>query len=182
MIYGKRLRLRGIEKADLVKFQEWINDPEVIQGLDVSVPQSMLDEQGWLERAVQREPAEKPLAIEVRAGRAWKLIGNCGFFHLEWINRAAELGILIGEKSQWNKGYGTEAVELLVRHGFENLNLNRIYLRVFATNPGARRAYEKAGFVLEGTARQGFYKNGKFIDDHQMSVLRSEWDSRQEGR
>jgi RimJ/RimL family protein N-acetyltransferase len=182
MIYGKRLRLRGVEKTDIPKFYEWINDPEVNEGLAVYLPMSMMDEQGWLERASQREQPEKPLAIEMRDRKDWRLIGNCGFFNIEWTHRAAEFGIMIGDKSVWNQGYGTEAVQLILQHGFETLNLNRIYLRVYSTNPRAKRVYEKAGFILEGTMREAVYKHGKYANVHFMGVLRSEWDARQEGR
>ena len=63
----------------------------------------------------------------------------------------------------------------MLQHGFETLNLHRIYLRVYSTNPRARRSYEKAGFVLEGTLREAVYRHGKYADIHVMSVLRSEW-------
>ncbi len=181
MIYGKRIRLRGVEKTDLPKFYEWINDPEVNEGLAVHLPFSMADEEKWLESIGSREQAEKPLAIERRDGDGWRLIGNCSFFHIEWPNRAAEFGIMIGDKSIWNKGYGSEAVRLILGHGFGTLNLNRIYLRVHSTNPRARRVYEKAGFVLEGTLRQAVYQRGGYADVHFMGVLRSEWDARREG-
>jgi RimJ/RimL family protein N-acetyltransferase len=69
---------------------------------------------------------------------------------------------------------------LLVQHGFETLNMNRIYLRVYSTNLRAIRAYEKAGFVVEGTLREVVYKHGKYSDVHMMSVLRSEWESKRE--
>ncbi len=182
MIYGKRVRLRGVEKADVPKFYEWINDPDVTDGLAVYLPFSMQDEEKWLESIGSREQAEKPLAIEMREGRGWRLIGNCSFFHIEWTNRAAEFGIMIGDKSIWNKGYGTETVELILQHGFDTLNLNRVFLRVYSSNPRARRAYEKAGFVFEGTMREAVYKRGKYADVHFMSVLRSEWDARRESR
>jgi diamine N-acetyltransferase len=92
-----------------------------------------------------------------------------------------EFGIFIGDKSLWDKGYGTEAVELLLLHGFQTLNLNRIYLRVYSTNLRAKRSYEKAGFVLEGTLRQAMYRHGQYADIHIMSVLRPEWAACQEG-
>jgi diamine N-acetyltransferase len=182
MIYGKRIRLRGVEKSDIPKSYEWINDPEVNAGLAVDLPMSMTDEEVWFEKAGKREQAEKPMTIEARDGDGWKLIGNCGVFNIEWTHRAAELGIMIGDKSAWDKGYGTETMELLLQHGFETLNLNRVYLRVYSTNPRAIRAYQKAGFVLEGTLRQGVYKHGAYADIHVMSVLRSEWDARREGQ
>jgi RimJ/RimL family protein N-acetyltransferase len=182
MIYGKRIRLRGVERSDIPKFYEWLNDPEVIEGLSLFLPMSMADEEKWFETAMQREGYEKPLTIEIKDGDGWRLIGNCAFFNFEWPNRCAEFGIFIGDKTTWNKGLGTETVEMILQHGFDTLNLNRIYLRVYSMNPRARRAYEKAGFILEGTMREGVYKHGRYADIHIMSVLRSEWDARREGK
>ena len=84
----------------------------------------------------------------------WKLIGTYAFDDIDWRIRSAEFGIMIGDKTYWNRGYGTEAVRLLCQHGFNTLNLNRIFLHVFENNPRAIRAYEKAGFILEGRERQ----------------------------
>jgi RimJ/RimL family protein N-acetyltransferase len=175
MIYGERVRLRGIERGDLPKYYEWINDPDVFEGLSINLPMSMVDEERWFDGTTHREQAEKPLAIEIQEQGGWRLIGNCGFFDFDWTSRAAEFGIMIGDKSVWDQGYGTETVLLLLKHGFETLNLNRIVLRVFDNNRRAVRAYEKAGFTLEGTLRQAAYKNGAYHDLHVMSVLRSEW-------
>jgi diamine N-acetyltransferase len=180
MIYGKRIRLRGVERTDVPKSFEWINDPEVNEGLAVYLPMSLRDEEQWFDQMAQRDQSEKPMAIEVREGEGWNLIGNCGVFNIEWMHRTAELGIMIGDKSIWNQGYGTETMQLLLQHGFETLNLNRIYLRVYSTNPRAMRAYEKAGFVLEGTLREAVYKHGNYANVHIMSVLRSEWKSNKE--
>ena len=107
--------------------------------------------------------------------RQWKLIGSLAFNEIDWRNRAAEFGIMIGDKTYWNRGYGTEAVRLLVNHGFNTLNLNRIFLRVFENNPRAIRAYEKAGFVHEGRLRQAEFRDGKYIDVLMMSMLKDEF-------
>ncbi len=87
--------------------------------------------------------------IEIKDRRRLASIGNCGFFDINWRIRSAEVGLFIGEKSCWNKGYGTEVMRLLLQHGFGTLNLNRIFLRVDAENLGGIRAYEKAGFIQE---------------------------------
>jgi RimJ/RimL family protein N-acetyltransferase len=178
VIYGKRIRLRAVEREDVKKFHEWVNDPEVTRGLAMFMPLSMREEENWFEEQLKRDPKEKPLAIEVKKGRAWKLIGNCGVFGISATHRFAELGIMIGDKGEWNKGYGSEAMTLLLKHGFETLNLNRIFLRVYADNIRAVRSYEKAGFILEGRQREAVYKHGKYEDVLFMSVLRSEWASR----
>jgi RimJ/RimL family protein N-acetyltransferase len=175
MIYGERIRLRSIERGDLPHYVEWLNDPEVIEGLVMNVPFSLDDETRWFENLANRPAEERPLAIEIRDGEGWKLIGSCGFHEIDWKGRAAEVGIAIGHKASWNQGYGTETMRLMLQYGFETLNLNRIFLRVYEYNRRAVRSYEKAGFVLEGRMRQARYHAGKYHDEYIMSVLRSEW-------
>jgi RimJ/RimL family protein N-acetyltransferase len=177
MFYGKRIRLRGVEKEDIPRFVEWMNDPEVIEGLLIYWPMSTADEQRWFERLADREMVEKPLSIDMREGEGWRHIGSCGFHNIEWNNGMAEIGISIGEKSVWNQGLGTETVALMLQVGFETLNLNRVYLRVHSNNKRAIRSYEKCGFVHEGALRQAVYQHGKYQDLLFMSVLRSEWES-----
>lgn len=178
MIFGKRIRLRGVEREDLPLFVEWLNDPEVIEGLIFMHPLSLEEEKQWFENLADRPQSERPLAIEIQDGEQWRIIGNCGFHNISQINRSSEVGIFIGDKSLWNYGYGTETMQLLLKHGFETLNLNRISLVVYDDNLRAIRAYEKAGFVLDGRLRQAKYKNGRYGDELIMSVLRTEWDAR----
>jgi RimJ/RimL family protein N-acetyltransferase len=180
MIFGERIRLRADERSDIPFFQNWLNDPEVLAGLGHYLPFSLVAEEQWFESMIKQPREEQPLAIEALPASgvpddAWQLIGNCGLFGFEWKNRLAELGIFIGEKAYWNHGYGAEAMRLLLRHGFDTLNLNRIWLRVFCTNQRAIRCYEKVGFVHEGCYRQAEFRNGEYIDVLIMSVLRSEW-------
>ena len=117
----------------------------------------------------------QPLAIEVFTSDGWQLVGNISLHNIEQINRCAEVGLFIGDKEYWNQGYGREAMRLMLRHAFDHLNLNRVYLRVYETNPRGIRSYERAGFVQEGRLRQAQYFNGIFVDVLIMSVLRSEW-------
>jgi RimJ/RimL family protein N-acetyltransferase len=177
MIYGERVRLRGVEREDLPRFVAWLNDPEVRENLAMQTPLSQANEESWFENMLKRPIEEQPLVIEVRQADLWIPVGDCGLFSIDWHARSAEVGIFIGEKLLWSQGYGAEAMRLLLRHGFETYNLNRIYLRVYETNPRAVRSYEKAGFTLEGRERQGMYKDGKYLDVLQMSILRSEWDA-----
>lgn len=176
MIYGDRIRLRADERADLSRFVEWLNDPEVREGISSHLPISQVEEEQWYENMLKTPRDEHPFAIEIRTEDGiWKLIGNCGLFDFNWLCRSAEVGIFIGDKSCWNQGYGTEVMRLLLKHGFDTVNLNRIYLRVFVANPRAIRCYEKVGFVHEGRLRQAGFKNGQYVDFFIMSVLRSEY-------
>lgn len=180
MIFGEHIRFRAIDRDDLPDFVKWINDPEVSQGIGKYLPFSMADEEDWFETMHKRPASEHVLAIEVKAvapqgDETWRLVGSCGFFNHDQHNASAEFGIMIGDKSYWNKGHGTEAVRLLVKHGFHTLNLNRIYLRVLENNPRAIRAYEKAGFTHEGRQRQADFRDGKYIDLLVMSILKDEF-------
>ncbi len=184
MIYGERIRFRGAERADLPDFVRWINDPEVQAGIGIYSPYSQAEEDNWFEEMLKRPRDEHVLVIEAHQpggetaddhAESWRVIGSIGLFAIDHRAQSAELGINIGEKSFWDQGYGTEAVRLLVKHGFETLNLHRIFLRVLETNPRAIRAYEKAGFTHEGRQRQAEYRNGRYIDLLVMSFLREEF-------
>jgi RimJ/RimL family protein N-acetyltransferase len=175
MIYGDRVRLRHVEREDLVQFQVWLNAPGVSQGLSMHTPLSMAEEENWFEDMLKRPIDERPLCIEARVDDGWQLIGNSGFIAIDWRNRSAELGIFIGDKSYWDRGYGSEVMKMLLKHGFSTLNLHRIFLRVFEDNPHAIRGNEKAGFVHAGRQRQAEYHNGHYHDVLFMSVLHPEW-------
>lgn len=178
MIYGKRIRFRAPERKDIPAFIEWLNDPEVRHGIAAFLPMSIAREEQWFDNMLARPIETHPFAIELRKSSKWILIGTCGLHDIDWISRKAEIGIMIGDKRQWNKGLGTEAMELILKHGFETLNLHRLYLKVFADNPRAIRTYEKAGFVHEARLRESHFSDGVYKDDLIMSVLRSEWAAR----
>src|SRR3972149_768293 len=178
MIIGKRLRLRHAERSDIPIFVRWLNDPEVRAGISAYLPLSLVEEEKWFEKSQERPPEERNLCIEVKQGDDWLLIGTTSFFDFNWRTRKAEIGIMIGEKSFWNQGYGTETMLLMLQHGFETLNLHRIYLKVYATNPRAIRSYEKVGFVHEGRLREAHYADGVYADDLVMSMLRPEWEEK----
>ncbi len=93
---------------------------------------------------------------------------------ISWCRRAS-FGILIGDKAAWGKGYGSEATRLMLRHAFETLNLNRVWLHVYEYNQRGIRAYEKVGFRREGVLRQDTFRDGRYWDTIAMAVLREEW-------
>jgi RimJ/RimL family protein N-acetyltransferase len=177
MLVSKRVRLRAVEREDLPRFQRWLNDEEVYAGLTIYLPLSLVDEEKWFEDMTKAPADEHLLAIEICQGDAWVPVGSCGFHNVDHRVRSAEVVIFIGEKPYWNQGYGTQVMRMFLRHGFDTLNLNRIYLRVFETNLRAIRSYERAGFLHEGRMRQAMYRNGRYIDVLLMSVLRQEWEA-----
>ena len=177
-LFGKRIRLRAAEKSDIDTFCRWVNDPEVTENLMMVYPMSKVEEEHWFENMLQKPPSNHVLVIDIRDEEnpsIWRAIGTCQFIAIDWLNRFGEVGIMIGEKSLWNQGYGTEAMRLLIQHGFNTLNLNRVWLQVYSKNKRGIRAYEKAGFVHEGVYRQAHFQHGRYFDVHLMSILREEW-------
>ena len=104
-----------------------------------------------------------------------RLIGTCAFSQLDGDNGSALYHITIGEKEVWGRGFGTEATQLMLDHAFSRLGLHRVGLSVFSFNERAIRSYEKVGFVVEGRARDAIYRDGRYWDEIDMSMLESEW-------
>jgi len=175
MIYGDRIRLRAAEKSDIELFVTWLNDPDVRQYLLLHLPMSIAQEDKWFENNLSMPFAEQVMVIEAKDGDSWKPIGNTSFMGIEWTHRLAEVGIFIGEKEYWNRGYGRETMKLMLKHGFNTLNFNRIWLRVNEQNARGIKAYEYAGFQCEGRLRQAVYQDGRYHDMVIMSVLREDW-------
>lgn len=180
MILGQRVRLRAIERSDIPTFVRWFNDPEVRQYLLMYTPMSAAQEERWFESHLNARD-DYLYAIEAHVGEQWVHIGNVGLHKLDWKNRNAELGIVLGEKSYWGQGYGTDAVRTLLRFAFQELNLHRVQLDVFDHNRRAQRCYEKAGFRREGTRRQALFREGRYRDVHVMGILREEFEGQEKG-
>jgi RimJ/RimL family protein N-acetyltransferase len=106
-----------------------------------------------------------------------KHIGNIKLDNFDWVSRTCELGVLIGEKDFWGKGIGSEVCKLTIKYAFEQLNIRKILLAVYAHNIGAIKVYEKLGFVNEGTLRQHIWSNGAYVDKHYMGLFASEFKS-----
>jgi len=175
VLTGERVRLRAIEKSDLPAFVRWLNDLEVRRNLELIAPLSMGQEEGWYADVLSQPVIAQPLGIEIQHDGQWVLIGNISFLNINHSDRNAEVGIFIGEKQFWNQGYGTEAMRLMLQHGFETLNFDRIYLRVYASNPRGMHSYAKNGFIEEGRLRNHHYLEGRYIDVIIMGILKHEW-------
>jgi len=181
VLFGEGVRLRALERSDVPALMRWMNDPEIRRYLLAFQPVSTPWEERWVDR-MQDSKEDFVYAIEVLYGGTFLHVGNTGLHHVDWRNRRAELGIVIGEKSWWGRGFGTEVVRTMLRFAFEELGLHRVELEAFDYNPRARRCYEKAGFTFEGTRRQWAYHEGTWHDSDRMGILRPEWDAREEAK
>ena len=177
MLIGERVRLRALERMDIPTLLRWMNDPEVREGLLVFKPMSTMMEERWLEGLADR-PDDYVFGVEALIEGHWRHVGNVGLHGIERHHRRAEIGIVIGEKDAWGKGYGSEAMALMMRFAFHELGLHRIELEVFESNLRALKTYRALGFVEEGVRRESIYTGGRFIDALHMGVLRSEYDAR----
>ena len=174
MIVGERVRLRPIEREDLPRFVEWFSDPEVRRYLSMVLPFSLAQEERWFEALLDRleERTLVALTIETLDGVH---IGNIGLHNIDWKDRHAELGIAIGEKEYWGRGYGTDAIHTILRVAFHDMNLHRVFLRVHADNARGIRCYQKVGFQMEGTLRESVFQQGAYHDMLVMGILTTEF-------
>jgi RimJ/RimL family protein N-acetyltransferase len=174
VIRSERLYLRPAEREDLPHFVRWFADAEVARHLALRAPFSLAMEEKWLDGMIERQGKSDYhfVACLVDDGRP---IGTVGLHGLDLENGSAEFGISIGEKGEWNRGYGTEALHAICDFGFGSLRLERIELHVYEDNARAVRSYEKAGFRHEGRLRRAHFGEGRHSDVMVMSLLRDEW-------
>lgn len=174
---GKFVRLSAYDPEEMSKaYSRWSRNSEYFRLLNSSARpmQSPKAAAKWMEEEVgEMSPASYYFAIRALDGD--KLIGELGLDVVDWSGRDAFVGLGIGETEYWSKGYGTEAMNILLRFAFSEINLRRMTLTVFEYNPRAIRSYEKAGFQHEGRLRQVLNKEGKRWDMLYMGILREEW-------
>jgi RimJ/RimL family protein N-acetyltransferase len=179
---GNLVRLTAEEPDAMAKAMPvWNLDSEYYRMLDGS-PQILWSEKKvkeWLEKDLDRDPAQD-LFFGMRTLAEDKLIGFMSLFDLAWNQGEAIVAIAIGERAYWNKGYGTDAMRVMLRYVFDELNLRRLTLIVFEHNPRGLRSYQKAGFVVEGRIRGAMLREGRRWDWFYMGILREEWEARNE--
>jgi RimJ/RimL family protein N-acetyltransferase len=173
---GKLVRLAGIDPAEVSQsFAQWNRDSEYMRLMDTDPPRlhSTKAIKDWLEKELEK--ATDMYWFAIRTLEDDRLVGDITLSVINWGSRDAFTGIAIGAREFWGKGYGTDAMQALLRYGFLELNLRRISLTVFEFNERARRSYEKAGFRLEGRQRQYMQREGQRWDILYMGILQEEW-------
>jgi RimJ/RimL family protein N-acetyltransferase len=174
IIRAGRVFLRPFEKADAEVYHRWRTDADVVRLASLGRPLSRAEVERRIGRLAEEQGTEV-FAFVICLVDDERPIGEALLFGLDRAHGSAELGIFIGEQGEWSRGYGTDAVNALVDFGFGELRLERIFLNVWTENARAIRAYEKAGFVREGTLRHDRYEGGRYTSGHVMSMLRDEW-------
>ena len=180
MLQGEKVVLRALERSDLPRLCAFNNDVELelSGGGDPPLPQSLARlEAEFDERA--RQGGRDGAVFAIEAGGA--LIGQCGLRHDGLVAATAqtyELGIAIGDKAYWGKGYGRDAVKVLLDYAFRLRNAHKVWLMVNAPNERAIRAYRACGFVEEGRLRSHVWGDGRYLDLVYMGILRDEFSAR----
>jgi RimJ/RimL family protein N-acetyltransferase len=160
--------LSSIRSEDSETMFRWINDPETVRFNAPFKPVHWENHQDWMQ-ALGKLSNKFVFAVRV----ADKLVGVVQLLDVDPVHRSAELTIRIGTEENRGNGYGTQALKLVTDFGWRDLNLNRIWLRVFADNARAIRAYKKAGFMEEGVMREAAHIDGRFVDIIIFGILRS---------
>ncbi len=167
---GELVLLRPRVDDDLPLFARWHGNPDVRHWLHMSeIPNQTLELERQRWQIARNDPTRVSFVIETLEGVP---IGNIVLVDIDAAHRRAELGIAIGEKEHWGRGYGTDAIRVVLRFAFEVLNLRRVELITDIDNERGIRAYEKCGFVREGVLRAKRLRYGEPLDMLIMSVLR----------
>lgn len=175
-LYGKRIMLREYKKDDIYEIRKWVNNPNIVDNLsDIFMyPHTLNETERFVNSKLEDTSETKGFVIAHKEDEGY--IGQLDFIRVDWKNRTAEIGIVIGSEENHRKGYGTEAIQLMQDFAFNRMNLNKLELRVHIYNIKAYKCYLKCGFVEEGRIRQNFYINGKYTDTIYMGILKSEYE------
>ncbi len=171
-LIGELVYLRPLDRADAPAVVPWVNDPEITRSLRIYRPLNLQAEEEYIDQ-IRKSETDVTLGLCVRGDD--RFIGVTGLHAIDFKNRHTGFGIVIGERTEWDKGYGTDATRLMVNYAFATLNLNRVWLQVYEFNVRGRKTYEKVGFRVEGIQRQDRYSDGRYWDTTLMAVLREEW-------
>jgi len=174
VLKGAKVTLRPPDETDPKRFIEWFADAEVTRYLGTAFPLSLQAE----EEAIKKlgEAKETVWWVVEAEGKA---IGATGIHRIDWINAHATTGTVIGDKSCWRKGYGSEAMALRTEYAFRQLNLHKLKSGAFMENEPSKRALQKAGYKQVGVYREDFWRDGKWHDHWECEVLRADWEKEQ---
>ena len=174
MIEGRLVDLRARSIADAERAERWMSDTEIAHNMGERYGVSLSSTQRRLEERTGKfmDFSGLLLAIDTKDGEH---IGSCSLFNTSPEDHSAWLGIMIGERAYWSKGYGSDALVTLCRFGFEEMGLNRMGLEVWSFNEHAMRCYRRCGFAEEARLREDVYLDGKHHDNVVMSLLRDEF-------
>ena len=175
MFDGKIVTLRTLELSDIDAIMEHWNDLEFRQNCGRAMVQSREEQLEFIKRTWKMRQEGKGYFFAIIDKETKKYLGHVALCVNNHIARSFELGIFIYNKNDWNKGYGTDAMEVILHFGFNYLNLHRIGLSVYPNNERGIHVYKKLGFKETGRKRKTRFMNGEYRDEILMDILQEEW-------
>ena len=172
VLTGKRVYLRPLAKEDSVYLRKWSDDAEIRGLIGEVTSMSQADCEKFLEEVCADNSREWFVVVIKKNDR---VIGEAGLLRMFPAWRTTDVSVIIGEKEEWGKGYGTEAILLLLDYAFRHLDFHRVAIGVVGFNERALRFWEKVGFRREGIQRDGYYYDDKYYDFVTMSILEDEF-------
>lgn len=167
------IQLRELARSDLQYVNRWRQNRSLTDGLGAPFRYIGPEvDSMWFDRYVTRRGTDVRCVICLDDSP--EPVGLVSLTGIDPVHRHGEFHILLGDSVKHGEGFGTEATRVMVRHAFDDLNLNRVFLHVLTTNHAAIRVYEKVGFVREGILRQAVFKHGEYADLLVMGILRTE--------
>ncbi|MDU5080721.1 GNAT family protein [uncultured Tissierella sp.] len=171
---SSKIILRKMTLQDIELYHIWRNDIEVMKSTSLFLDIYHIDDtKEFVSQVILGSESSRSYIIVERESN--KPVGITSLINIDYKNRNAECIIDIGDKTSWGKGYGTEAMKLLLNYSFLEMNLHRVYLRVFSFNNKAIKLYEKIGFQHEGRSRESIFREGKWHDIIHMAILQNEY-------
>lgn len=170
LLNGDRLSLRKIASSDVTEtYLNWMNDNEVTRHLESRFQKYSI--QNLKEYVINLEEDQNNFLFAIIIKKNQRHIGNIKLGPINRIHLFAEIGLLIGEKDCWGKGYASEAIELICHFAFSYLNLNKLTAGCYQTNIGSLKAFQKTGFIVEGVINKQYLSDGKYIDGIRLGLL-----------
>ena len=171
-IENDRLFLRPLGWTDAERVLGWINNKEIVSNFQFFTSKFTIEEEIRYILMMTDSPSDLLLGVVTKDG---ELIGTCGLHEIDFKNDTARLGVIIGKKEHWNKGYAGEAIRTLIDWAFSVMNLHKIYLNVFVTNKKSVHLYNEIGFQKEGKLRAEYKIRGEYVSMFRMSILKEDW-------
>lgn len=171
ILKGKKVILRPTKLSEAKNYVTWLSDSEVTKFLGTNFDLTLEQEKEFIKK-IKNNPDQLFWAIYTKSG---KHIGNTSLNKISQTNQSAIWGIVIGDKNEWDKGYGTDTLKTVIKYFFEKLKLNRFELAVYKNNKRALKSYLRCGLKKEGLKRQSHIIQGRILDDYIMSMLKSEY-------
>lgn len=171
-LIGEKIYLRPFERDDLDHIRKWYNDPELRGQIEITEPYNTVKTEQWFDN-ICTDSHRIWFAIALKENDA--VIGECGLLRMFAAWKSTDLTMIIGEHDAQDKGYGSEAIQLLLDYAFGHLGFHRVALGVVGFNENAIRFYEKNGFKREGVQRDGYFYNHRYYDFVMMSILEDEF-------